>query len=328
MFCLADESCPGAEKCCRHGAVRACTTPSKGTASPPHSDHGWCTGAWPHRGEASPQHGGLLGDPPQPSQSPVLWRKPGSCPLPIPALPHSRQHLGRTARGGHTRPQADTSAAQQCTPATARGEGQRGQRGRRCATGAVPTTASAEPARSAAPWAASGGAPRRCQVQAGPARCPAGGSVSPGPPALRLPRSPAHPGVCPRLPAGPCRVRCPNACSDDRGCPPEQKCCFTGCGLGCVTPLGSGSSDFPPPGEVDWSLSQAEETHRGDKGGVLGVPGPLVQRGRLRAPADGDCPGGRRGGRGGVHVAVGVLRDVPHRHLEGPHCMEPMQSLP
>ncbi|XP_068556726.1 uncharacterized protein [Anas acuta] len=74
----------------------------------------------------------------------------------------------------------------------------------------------------------------------------------------------AHPGVCPRFLASPHHVRCPNACSDDRGCPPEQKCCFTGCGLGCVMPLGSSSSDFPPPGEVDWSLSQAEETHRGE----------------------------------------------------------------
>uniref|UniRef100_A0A8B9I567 WAP domain-containing protein n=1 Tax=Anser brachyrhynchus TaxID=132585 RepID=A0A8B9I567_9AVES len=39
----------------------------------------------------------------------------------------------------------------------------------------------------------------------------------------------AHPGVCPRLPAGPLRAPCPNACSDDRGCPQDQKCCFTGC---------------------------------------------------------------------------------------------------
>lgn len=106
-----------------------------------------------------------------------------------------------------------------------------------------------------------------------------GGSASAGTPLLRLPQSPAHPGACPQFPAGPRRVPCPNACSDDRGCPPEQKCCFTGCGLGCVTPLGSGSSDFAPPGEVDWSLSQAEETHRGDKGGVLGVPGPLCTMG-------------------------------------------------
>uniref|UniRef100_A0A493TUH4 WAP domain-containing protein n=1 Tax=Anas platyrhynchos platyrhynchos TaxID=8840 RepID=A0A493TUH4_ANAPP len=73
------------------------------------------------------------------------------------------------------------------------------------------------------------------------ARCPApqpagGGRHHPAPPPLRLPLSPAHPGACPRFPAGPRRVPCPNACSDDRGCPPEQKCCFTGCGLGCVTP--------------------------------------------------------------------------------------------
>ncbi|KAI6074050.1 Balbiani ring protein 3 isoform X3 [Aix galericulata] len=225
------------------------------------TSRGGFTAAWGAPGGPSP----ALPDPGAVEENRLL-PPPHPCPAPRPAAPRQDG-----AGWPHTAP-ADASAAQQCTPGTARGEGQRGRRGRRCATGAVPTTASAEPARSAAPWAASSSAPRRCQVQAGPARCPARGLVSPGPPSLRLPRSPAHPGVCPRFPAGPRRVRCPNACSDDRGCPPEQKCCFTGCSLGCVTPLGSGSSDFPPPGEVDWSLSQAEETHRGDKGGVLGVP--------------------------------------------------------
>lgn len=99
-----------------------------------------------------------------------------------------------------------------------------------------------------------------------------------------------------------------------------------------MTPLGNGSGDFPPPGEVDWSLSQAEETHRGDKGGGLlvgwGSPAPLCSVGGSQALPAGGCPVGRRGGREGVHAAVGVLRDVHHCHLEGPHCMGPMQSLP
>lgn len=59
-----------------------------------------------------------------------------------------------------------------------------------------------------------------------------------GPPSrtqsCRLP--PAKPGVCPRKPASPDFAPCPSRCEDDRTCPGDEKCCFTGCGLGCVSP--------------------------------------------------------------------------------------------
>ncbi|XP_021272607.1 papilin-like isoform X3 [Numida meleagris] len=74
----------------------------------------------------------------------------------------------------------------------------------------------------------------------------------------------AHPGVCPPPSSQPQHVPCPNACDNDRGCLQDQKCCFTACGFGCVTPLRNGSSDLPPPGDVDWSLSQAEDSHQGE----------------------------------------------------------------
>ncbi|XP_032304533.1 WAP four-disulfide core domain protein 8-like isoform X2 [Coturnix japonica] len=83
-------------------------------------------------------------------------------------------------------------------------------------------------------------------------------------PSTALGEEDAHPGVCPQPSSQPQRTPCPSACGDDRGCPQDLKCCFTTCGFICVTPLGNGSSDFPPPGEVDWSLSQAESTHQGE----------------------------------------------------------------
>ncbi|XP_040431819.1 papilin-like isoform X2 [Cygnus olor] len=180
VFCLADESCPGAEKCCHDGDVRACTIPSK--------------------------------------------VHPGYCP-------------GRGAAGA-------ALCRQSCADDSGCGAGEK------CCTV---------------------GCHRRCAA------------------AL-----PAHPGVCPRLPAGPLRAPCPNACSDDRGCPQDQKCCFTGCGLGCVTPLGNGSSDFPPPGEVDWSLSQAEETHGGEPQKPGTCPRDFTRCLRLEPPLctnDSVCPG-------------------------------------
>uniref|UniRef100_A0A7M4EL45 WAP domain-containing protein n=1 Tax=Crocodylus porosus TaxID=8502 RepID=A0A7M4EL45_CROPO len=40
----------------------------------------------------------------------------------------------------------------------------------------------------------------------------------------------------PRKPASPDFAPCPNQCEDDRTCPGDEKCCFTGCGLGCMSP--------------------------------------------------------------------------------------------
>lgn len=96
---------------------------------------------------------------------------------------------------------------------------------------------------------------------------------------LRCSHSPAHAGVCPQPSSQPQLTPCPSACDDDRGCLRDQKCCFTTCGFICVTPLGNSSSDLPPPGEVDWSLSQAESTHQGDAGRMSLMPGGCGRRG-------------------------------------------------
>nr|XP_025962880.1 papilin-like [Dromaius novaehollandiae] len=47
----------------------------------------------------------------------------------------------------------------------------------------------------------------------------------------------ARPGVCPKRRVLHTFAPCTNACTDDTQCPPGKKCCFTGCGLGCLTPV-------------------------------------------------------------------------------------------
>uniref|UniRef100_A0A803TA97 WAP domain-containing protein n=1 Tax=Anolis carolinensis TaxID=28377 RepID=A0A803TA97_ANOCA len=39
---------------------------------------------------------------------------------------------------------------------------------------------------------------------------------------------------------------CNDTCSDDRDCPLEQKCCFTGCSLGCLDPEKPGNCPPEP----------------------------------------------------------------------------------
>lgn len=57
-----------------------------------------------------------------------------------------------------------------------------------------------------------------------------------------------HPG------SRPCQSRC----EDDRTCPENQKCCFTGCGLKCVDPQWDARSiaQSPAPTGGDWSGQQ------------------------------------------------------------------------
>uniref|UniRef100_A0A8C9EKY3 WAP domain-containing protein n=1 Tax=Pavo cristatus TaxID=9049 RepID=A0A8C9EKY3_PAVCR len=49
---------------------------------------------------------------------------------------------------------------------------------------------------------------------------------------------PAKSGLCPRKRARR-DAACPNLCTDDRDCPGDQKCCFSGCGLACTTKSGA-----------------------------------------------------------------------------------------
>ena len=44
------------------------------------------------------------------------------------------------------------------------------------------------------------------------------------------------PGVCPRRRVLHTFARCNSSCSDDTDCPRNEKCCFTGCGRGCLPP--------------------------------------------------------------------------------------------
>uniref|UniRef100_A0A8C3J9L8 WAP domain-containing protein n=1 Tax=Calidris pygmaea TaxID=425635 RepID=A0A8C3J9L8_9CHAR len=46
----------------------------------------------------------------------------------------------------------------------------------------------------------------------------------------------AKPGVCPRRRVQQTFAPCRNSCRDDSDCPGRTKCCFTGCGLGCLPP--------------------------------------------------------------------------------------------
>uniref|UniRef100_A0A8B9BV75 WAP domain-containing protein n=1 Tax=Anser brachyrhynchus TaxID=132585 RepID=A0A8B9BV75_9AVES len=47
---------------------------------------------------------------------------------------------------------------------------------------------------------------------------------------------PAKPGLCPRKRARRGAAACPSRCADDRDCPGDRKCCFSGCGLACTSP--------------------------------------------------------------------------------------------
>uniref|UniRef100_A0A8B9FRW3 WAP domain-containing protein n=1 Tax=Amazona collaria TaxID=241587 RepID=A0A8B9FRW3_9PSIT len=44
------------------------------------------------------------------------------------------------------------------------------------------------------------------------------------------------PGLCPQKRVQRSAIACPNRCTDDRDCPGNRKCCFSGCGLACELP--------------------------------------------------------------------------------------------
>ncbi|XP_033009901.1 WAP four-disulfide core domain protein 3-like [Lacerta agilis] len=55
-----------------------------------------------------------------------------------------------------------------------------------------------------------------------------------------------HPGVCPKRDLVNTFVPCNDTCRDDRECPLTQKCCFTGCSLGCLDSVRSDRCQLPP----------------------------------------------------------------------------------
>ncbi|XP_040544216.1 WAP four-disulfide core domain protein 3 isoform X1 [Gallus gallus] len=80
---------------------------------------------------------------------------------------------------------------------------------------------------------------------------------------------PAKSGLCPRKRARRDAV-CPNLCTDDRDCPGDKKCCFSGCGLSCTTPYTAKSGACPVV--------------------LRGSLGPCLER----CDSDADCPGAKK----------------------------------
>lgn len=89
-----------------------------------------------------------------------------------------------------------------------------------------------------------------CHVSASPPRsvgemqvlwCEAGLALSPKPAPPQ-----AKPGFCPRKRARSSAATCSNRCADDRDCPGNRKCCFSGCGLACARPnTGTAAPSLP-----------------------------------------------------------------------------------
>uniref|UniRef100_A0A8C4TX30 WAP domain-containing protein n=1 Tax=Falco tinnunculus TaxID=100819 RepID=A0A8C4TX30_FALTI len=51
-----------------------------------------------------------------------------------------------------------------------------------------------------------------------------------------VPGKGTKPGVCPKRRVLHTFAPCNSSCSDDTDCPHREKCCFTGCGRGCLPP--------------------------------------------------------------------------------------------
>lgn len=116
--------------------------------------------------------------------------------------------------------------------------------------------------------------------------------------------SPEHPGVCPKRAVVQTFVPCNDTCTDDRDCPLRQKCCFTGCSLGCLD-SGRGTA-LPSPSPVARYVlrptaaraevltasappaAQPEPSHGGSSRGSL-LP-PTVRHDRCQLPPEkGPC---------------------------------------
>ncbi|XP_059683369.1 LOW QUALITY PROTEIN: WAP four-disulfide core domain protein 3-like [Gavia stellata] len=88
-----------------------------------------------------------------------------------------------------------------------------------------------------------------------------------------LPTPPAKPSLCPRKRAQRSTAACPNRCADDRDCPGDHKCCFSGCGLACSPPDTGSRRAAAKPGACPVVLR--------------GSLGPCLEL----CDTDGDCPG-------------------------------------
>ncbi|XP_021272631.1 WAP four-disulfide core domain protein 3-like [Numida meleagris] len=80
---------------------------------------------------------------------------------------------------------------------------------------------------------------------------------------------PAKSGLCPRKRAQH-DAACPDLCTNDRDCPGDQKCCFSGCGLACTPPYTAKAGACPVV--------------------LRGSLGPCLER----CDSDADCPGAKK----------------------------------
>lgn len=112
-----------------------------------------------------------------------------------------------------------------------------------------------------------------------------GGGLQPGqtPPVSWSPFPPtAKPGICPKRKVLHTFAPCKSSCRDDSDCPHHKKCCFTGCGLGCLPPqrgtvvplLPAGWGHQLGPAASNGTVSSGDICH------LPPVPGPC--RGRFR----------------------------------------------
>uniref|UniRef100_A0A669NZH3 WAP domain-containing protein n=1 Tax=Phasianus colchicus TaxID=9054 RepID=A0A669NZH3_PHACC len=105
---------------------------------------------------------------------------------------------------------------------------------------------------------------------------------------------PAKSGLCPWKQARRDAV-CPNLCTDDRNCPGDQKCCFSGCGLTCTTPY---TGVHPPAWVCTLPMCKGCDAHSHSLAAKSGAC-PVLLRGSLgpcldRCDSDADCPGAKK----------------------------------
>lgn len=329
LYCLSDHSCPGAEKCCRRGEVRACLLPATGTAR----CEGRGMGGLPAAGQG-PESVGCPGRAPLPS-TPCTerlppQRAPATAPVPAPAGRAAGRAAAMTPPAALRRSAAPAAAAPAACPQSQvrhrplgpSGQGDGGRRSRPC-----PSLGAASHWAGKAVWQTRGStAPHHC---VGPRVL--GGQRAPSC-SLSLCPPPAKPGLCPRKRARRGAAACPSRCADDRDCPGDRKCCFSGCGLACTSPhtgtppalLPPAGTVHPPPGCERSVHTCAHPTQALRPPGCGGVHGSSPVQQRVRGCACGHAPAAvpraDGGTRPGTAMAAPPLRLQGAARLPDPPC--------
>uniref|UniRef100_A0A493T082 WAP domain-containing protein n=1 Tax=Anas platyrhynchos platyrhynchos TaxID=8840 RepID=A0A493T082_ANAPP len=227
LYCLSDHSCPGAEKCCRHGDVRACLLPA--TESP-----GYCPRAGPSGAScgASCSNDTACG----PAEKccthsccarclPAQPAKPGLCP-------RKRARRGTAACPSHCADDRDCPGDHKC-----------------CFSGCGLACTSPHTAKPGACPVVLRGSLGPCQELCDTdSDCPgARKCCSTGCGHICKAPTEARPGLCPPAAAGVGAGECLTLCLQDEDCPPSHKCCLRDCGRACVPLLQGKASPKPCP---------------------------------------------------------------------------------